>query len=102
MTAAVPTQTTYTLNFNYRPNALGTKPMPGSPPPVFAGATPGYVGLYQVNFIVPDVPAGTPPCAAPSRVIGRNIVESNLTVTVGGNFSFDAARICVDIHSANP
>jgi hypothetical protein len=67
-----------------------------------ACSTPGFVGLYQVNFIVPDVPSGTLPCAAPIRVAGRNIVESNLTVSVGGGYSFDAARICVDLHSPNP
>ena len=56
----------------------------------------------EVNFIVPAVPAGTPLCAAPIEVAGRNIVESNLAVSVGGGYSFDAARICVDVHSPNP
>lgn len=97
VTAAVPTQTTYTLDFNFRPNALGTKPPPGAPQPLFAGATPGYVGIYQINVVVPDIPPGTPPCDAPSRALDRNIVESNLTVSVGGDYSFDAARICVAV-----
>ncbi len=97
VTAAVPTQTTYSLDFNFRGNALGTKPPPGAPQPAFAGATPGYVGLYQINFVVPDVPPGTPPCEKPPRSIPSNVVESNLTVSVGGNYSFDAARICVAV-----
>jgi uncharacterized protein (TIGR03437 family) len=99
VTAAVPTQTTFGLDFNYRPNALAAKPLPSAPPPVFAGATPGYVGLYQVNFVVPPVPAGTPACVDPAiaHPPGLNIVQSNLTVSVGGGYSFDAARICVAV-----
>jgi len=100
VTAAAPTQATLGLDFNYRPNALAAKPLPSAPAPIFAGATPGYVGLYQVNFVVPPVPSGTPPCADPSTVpFGQNVVQSNLTVSVGGKFSFDGARICVAVPS---
>jgi uncharacterized protein (TIGR03437 family) len=100
VTAAVPTQTAYGLDFNYRPNALATKPLPSAPPPVYAGATPGYVGLYQINFVVPPVPSGTPACVDQATVpLGQNAVYSNLTVSVGGAFSFDGARICVAVPS---
>jgi hypothetical protein len=99
VTAAAPTQTTYGLDFNYHPNALGSKPLPNAPPPVYAGATPGFVGLYQINFVVPPPPPGTPACVepqgAPGAPPGQNIVYSNLTVSVGGQSSFDGARICV-------
>jgi uncharacterized protein (TIGR03437 family) len=99
VTAAAPTLTKFGLDFNFRPNALPAKPLPTAPPPAFAGATPGYVGLYQVNLVVPPVPAGTPPCyvqppqSTPPRF--PNVVQSNLTVSVGGLSSFDGARICV-------
>ncbi len=96
VTKSAPTQTTFTLDFNFHPNALPSRPLPTGPQPIFAGTTPGYVGLYQVNFVVPPVPAGTPPCVDASALpLGSNVVQSNLTVSVGGQFSFDGARICV-------
>jgi len=99
VTAPVPTQTTFALDFNFHANAMATKPARGAPAPVYAGATPGYVGLYQINFVVPPVPAGTPPCVGQPTVIqpGENEAWSNLTVSVGGLFSFDGARICVAV-----
>jgi len=96
VTKSVPTVTTFTLDHNFHPNALPSRPLPAGPQPVFAGTTPGYVGLYQVNFVVPPVPAGTPPCVDASKLpLGSNVVQSNLTVSIGGQFSFDGARICV-------
>lgn len=93
---SAPTITTYTLDYNYHPNALPSRPLPTGPQPNFAGTTPGYVGLYQVNFVVPPVPAGTPPCVDTSKLQPPyNVVQSNLTVSIGGQFSFDGARICV-------
>jgi hypothetical protein len=47
----------------------------------------GYIGLYQINFVVPQPPAGIEACSG--------AVYSNLTVSVGGLFSFDGAGICV-------
>jgi uncharacterized protein (TIGR03437 family) len=96
VTKSAPTVTTFTLDYNFHPNALPSRPLPNGPQPIFAGTTPGYVGLYQVNFAVPPVPAGTPACVDASKLpLGSNVVQSNLTVSVGGQFSFDGARICV-------
>jgi uncharacterized protein (TIGR03437 family) len=96
VTKSAPTQTSFTLDYNFHPNALPSRPLPTGPQPIFAGTTPGYVGLYQVNFVVPPVPAGTPPCVDTSTLQPPyNVVQSNLTVSVGGQFSFDGARICV-------
>ena len=81
------------IGFDFHPNALASQPIAvsstGSPPPVpiFSGLTPGSVGLYQVNFRVPAPPTGTVSCGGP--------VRSNLTVSIGGQASFDGAGICV-------
>jgi uncharacterized protein (TIGR03437 family) len=99
--ASSPTVTAYNLDFNYRPNALATKPNPTASVALFAGATKGYIGLYQINFIVPPPPAGLAPCAlfgvSPDFVSGDFVsgIFSNLTVSVGSIFSFDGAGICV-------
>ena len=103
---AAPTLTTFAIDFNYRPNALATKPtgpsLSGVPPqylaPLFAGATPSFAGLYQINFRMPPPPAGLQPCAAPGTAPPyANVVQSNLTVSVGSVFSFDGAGICVQL-----
>jgi uncharacterized protein (TIGR03437 family) len=94
-----PTLTTFGIDFNFRANALATKPGAvgglGSSP-LFTGATRGYIGLYQINFVVPQPPAGLQPCvdfaAAPAF---SQAVQSNLTVSVGSAYSFDGAGICV-------
>jgi uncharacterized protein (TIGR03437 family) len=102
--AAYPTQTTFSIDFNYRPNALATKPAPSSAeskaplwvPPQFIGVTAGFIGLYQINFTVPPAPAGLAPCVDPSTAGPyANVVQSNLTVSIGSDFSFDGAGICV-------
>jgi uncharacterized protein (TIGR03437 family) len=97
--AASPTPTTETfiLDFNFRPNALATQPtqpantgllpLPTHPIPLYSGLTPGFAGLYQINFVVPQPPVGTQACSG--------LVQSNLTVSVGGQASFDGAGICV-------
>lgn len=94
--ASSPTVSTYNLDFNYHPNALATNPLPTAAVAPFSGATKSYIGLYQINFIVPPPPAGLQPCTgfeiASGIVTG---VFSNLTVSVGSIFSFDGAGICV-------
>lgn len=83
------------LGFDFDPNA---RPKPTYYPPqtanlVFAGLAPGSVGLYQVNFTVPDPPAGTLPCQATANLF----VGSNLTVSITGNVSYGGAAICVAV-----
>jgi hypothetical protein len=80
---------TFVLNFDYRQNA---RPMPpivspffSSPSPVFVGLTPGFAGLYQINFVVPRTPNPVAPCTTSAN---------NLTVTIAGA-SFDGVAICV-------
>jgi uncharacterized protein (TIGR03437 family) len=76
-----------TIGFDYRPDAKPSLPSAGTPHR--AALTPGFVGLYQVNFVVPPLPAGYPwRCG---------IVNSNLTVSIGRKTSFDGAGICVQI-----
>ena len=80
--------------FDYSANASPQNPGDSIFPyavPAFVGLTPGFVGLYQVNFVVPQPPPGTLPCLSFS---GRE--TSNLTVSIGAGPSFDGARICVD------
>jgi hypothetical protein len=79
----------FVLNFDYSQNA---PPAPASmspffhpPAPVFVGLTPGFAGLYQINFVVP-IPA--------DRVAPCTDSANNLTVTVAGA-SFDGVAICV-------
>jgi uncharacterized protein (TIGR03437 family) len=101
----VPTAGTFYLDFSYQVNALPKKPFTGRPDvrppqPLYTGLVPGFVGLYQVNFVVPPEPInGTPLCALPGTITpGANVVQSNLTVSIGGGFSFDGAGICVATH----
>jgi len=102
---ASPTTEFLTIDYNYHPNALPSKPLvfpnTGDPPPqlapLFSGLTPGFVGLYQINFFVLGDTAGIQPCTdattfPPGAVF---VVQSNLTVSFGGAFSFGGAGICV-------
>lgn len=98
---AAPTAETFNLGFDYEINALPTKPVPSSPDrvmlhPLYAGLSPGYVGLYQVNFIVPaQPPNGTPRCSLVGITLAADVVQSNFTVSIAGQNSFDGAGICV-------
>ena len=91
---SAPTVQSLLLSFDFLPNALPAQPYypPGVTAlttyayPRFTGLVTGYVGLYQINFVVPPPPEI-------SACIGR--VQSNLTINIGGNFSFDGAGICI-------
>ena len=83
-------RTQFRINYTFSPNALPSIGIPArQSSPSFAGLSPGSVGLYQLNFIVPAVPAGTLPCG--------DVVYSNLTVTFVGWASLDGAPICVAV-----
>lgn len=81
----------FSLSFDYTPNA---SPSPVANPffgshPVYVGLVSGFVGLYQVNFVVPP-PAG----AAIFAACGGSVL-SNATVTLFTPLSNDGAGICV-------
>jgi uncharacterized protein (TIGR03437 family) len=105
-----PTVGSFTLDFNFHANALAAKP-PSSqakagltPPPIplFTGLTSGYPGLYQINFIVPQLQSGALPCATGAAPATGDLVGTNLTVSVGGAASFDGAAICVSMAESSP
>jgi hypothetical protein len=87
----------FTLDFNFHPNALAAKPLSSQAIPLFTGLTPGYPGLYQINFIVPQLQSGALPCASGAAPATEGLVSTNLTVSVGGYSSFDGAAICVSV-----
>ncbi|HWZ29791.1 MAG TPA: hypothetical protein VNX18_00565 [Bryobacteraceae bacterium] len=94
VTQPTPTAETFRMGFNFQANALPSAPPSLAPPPLYAGLTPSYPGLYQINFVVPNIPAGLPPCGSYQ---GTTIVNTNLTVSVGGQNSFDGVEICVSV-----
>jgi uncharacterized protein (TIGR03437 family) len=100
------------LQFDFRINASPSRPYINPhinrTAPIFAGLTPGQVGLYQINVRIPSsIPAvdrcGLPTSDLPTGTTGGlgfyNIVQSNLTIDIGANASlnasFDGAAICV-------
>jgi len=89
-----PTAESFTLDFNFHPNALAAKPV-SQAAPLFTGLTAGYPGLYQINFVVPPLPSGALPCTSGQAPLPASMVITNLTVSVGGATSFDGAAICV-------
>jgi uncharacterized protein (TIGR03437 family) len=93
-TQARPTAETFRIGFNFEPNAPPSAPPSLASPPLYSGLTPYFPGLYQINFVVPGIPAGLPPCGSYQ---GTNFVNTNLTVSVGGQNSFDGVKICVSV-----
>jgi len=97
-TKPTPTVQTFNLDFNFHENALPAKPFatPTAPlVPLFTGLTPGYPGLYQINFVVPPLQSALPCAAGVPPPPAVSAVNTNLTVSVGGATSFDGAAICV-------
>ena len=93
----VPTFISFTITFDPRENALASRAPMRDPlnPAAFAGLTPNYVGLYQLNVTVPDLPKNALPCYPASIFRGAQI-DSNLTINVTGPASFDGVGICVE------
>ena len=93
-TGLAPTVTAYGLDFEFRPNRGGHLPpypsgqRSGYLQPAYSGLTPGYPGLYQINITLPQAPPGLVAC-------GSSDVLSNLTITLIGITSYDAAPICM-------
>ncbi len=75
---------------NFQPGAApgSTGGIPAEP--LFAGLTPGLVGLYQLNVKLPDqIPPDARPC-------GPGSGEAKImTLTIFGAQNFDGAQICV-------
>jgi uncharacterized protein (TIGR03437 family) len=97
-TQPTPTVQTFNLDFNFHDNALPAQPSakPTAPLlPLFTGLTPGYPGLYQINFVVPPLQSALPCAAGVPPPPAVSAVNTNLTVSVGGATSFDGAAICV-------
>ncbi len=101
--ATQPTRTVvkFGLGFNFQADAPPSAPPPSQViSPLYAGLTPGYPGLYQINFVVPAVPAGLPACAPGPGSEGPGPGQHRcLTVSVGNaaafKGSFDGAGACV-------
>lgn len=92
---AAVTRTRYSLGFDFTPARVPCGPrLPGTVPPHFVGLTPGFVGLYQVNF---TLPSEIPPYA---RRCGGGLTNLTITLAISVDFTLstgmlDAACICV-------
>lgn len=89
------------VQFDFGPNAGPSRPyygiLPNGPSPTFVGLTPGEVGLYQVNIVLPDSFPQTPPCNLIKSPQGWDVAFSNLTINLEGANSTDGAAICVQV-----
>jgi uncharacterized protein (TIGR03437 family) len=83
-----PTLDGVTIGYDARVNVSPSMLIPASASPE-AGAQlrPGAVGVYDVPFLVPALPAGVAACSG--------AVHSNLTVNIGRTTSSDGVGICV-------
>lgn len=78
------------LRFDFSTNAGPSRPTSSAEGIVYAGLTPGFVGLYQINVRLPERFPAVPACTPQSTAI-----TSNLTITISRAASFDGAGICV-------
>jgi hypothetical protein len=79
----------FLVDLDFTPNAAASRNFPtGS----YAKAwlTPGFVGLYQVNVPLPSTFPDVPSCVP-------GVVQSNLTISLGADFSTDGAAICAPL-----
>ena len=63
--------------------------------PTFIGLVPGLPGLYQINFQAPSVPADNRGCPVNGGIASFVVYQSNVTINLSGNNSFDGIGICV-------
>lgn len=97
-TQPVPTAETFTLGFNSESLGLAARLLSTqASTPLYTGLTAGYVGLYQINFIVPPLQSGALPCASGQTTFPASFVLTNLAVSVIGSASADGAAICVSL-----
>lgn len=93
------------VQFDFAPNAGASQVIPKvrDPAILYAGLTPGQIGLYQINVRLPAQFPGV-------RACDGVFVLSNLTISVGGapiNYtppvmsSYDGAAICVQPQPAD-
>jgi uncharacterized protein (TIGR03437 family) len=75
------------MSFDFTPNAAASGYL-HTESYAKAWLTPGFVGLYQVNVQLPPTFPDVPSCVP-------DVVQSNLTISLGGDFSVDGAAICV-------
>jgi hypothetical protein len=90
------------FQFDFRVNATPSRPyinpliLTPIQAPIFAGSTPGQVGLYQVTLRVPNPATPIANCTPGTQTLPPyNTVFSNLTIDLGAPASFDGAAICV-------
>jgi uncharacterized protein (TIGR03437 family) len=92
------------LQFDFRSNAMPSPPYVdrtaaiATPAPTFAGLTPGQVGLYQINVRIPSSIPPVESCGNSCSHVACSVystVQSNLTIDIGANTSFDGAAICI-------
>lgn len=90
----------YGLSFDYaNPGSLvssvSTSPATPSAAPIFVGLTPGFAGLYQINFAIPAPAFATPPCNISNQNANLTVTVSGVGLAATGGVS-DQAQICVD------
>lgn len=83
----------FRMNFEFRVGAQPSAPlnMDQAPKPLYVGLVPGFVGLYQINFQLPDqFPSTTPACGTAGIVP----VPGWVTVSVAGS-GLDGGQIAI-------